>query len=124
MVAVLQIVGTELLVILIGVCFATLLAVIVAALWLHGDAQSRGMAATVWIVLLILASFFGGFIGFAIVVVVYLVVRGNHPVGGAMPYGYVPYPVAPQAACPVCGGPMTWYPEYQRWYCPSCGQYR
>jgi prepilin signal peptidase PulO-like enzyme (type II secretory pathway) len=90
------------------------------------------MDATVWVVLLILASVFGTLIGFIIVLVIYLVVRESHPVGG-MPYGYgYPPPGAPPpagappllASCPVCGNPMTWYPQYARWYCPTCAQYR
>ncbi|TLZ94845.1 MAG: hypothetical protein E6J95_03350, partial [Methanobacteriota archaeon] len=96
------------------------------------------------------ATLIGGIIGFAIVFVIYLVVRESHPIGGAIPYGYAPPmyppsqgppptsppggpptgpPTGPQmapvpAACPVCGRPMMWVPQYGRWYCPTCGQYR
>ena len=112
---------------LIAICLITLVLVILDAVWMYRDAQSRRMDATVWVVLLILASVFGGLLGLAIVTVIYLVVRGNHPVGGGYPVGFGPYPGAgypPTAPCPVCGGPMTWYPQYQRWYCPRCVQYR
>lgn len=114
---------------LIGICLISVVLLIVVALWMYRDAGSRAMDATVWLVLLILATVFGGFIGLAAVVVIYLVVRGSHPVIAGMPPGYAPYPTAPYlppatAACQVCGRPMTWYPGYQRWYCWNCGQYR
>lgn len=25
--------------------------------------------------------------------------------------------------CPTCGGPLTWIPQYQRWYCYKCRKY-
>jgi len=95
---------------------------------MYRDAQTRRMDATVWVVLLVVATLLAGIIGFVIVLVIYLVVRESHPIGGGMPMGYGTYgpppaPVMP-AACPVCGRPMTWYLQYQRWYCPSCGAYR
>jgi hypothetical protein len=39
-----------------------------------------------------------------------------------------PAPVAPPAAagttpCPRCGRPLTWIPQYSRWYCYGCSQY-
>ena len=112
---------------LIAVCLITLVLVVLVAFWMYRDAQSRRMDATVWVVLLVLASVFGGLLGLVIVTVIYLVVRGNHPVGGGLPVGFGPYPGAaypPAAPCPVCGSPMVWYPQYQRWYCPQCAQYR
>ncbi len=112
---------------LIAICLITLVLVILVAIWMYRDAQSRRMDGTVWVVLLVLASVFGGLLGLVIVTVIYLVVRGNHPIGGGYPVGYGPYPGAaypPVAPCPVCGGPMVWYPQYQRWYCPRCAQYR
>lgn len=112
--------------ILIAIFCIGIIALIVGAIWMHGDAQSRGMDATVWVILLIVATLLGGgIVGFVIVFVVYLVVRENHPVGGAMPapYGMMPPPPVP-AACPVCGNPMMWYQQHRRWYYPSCAQYR
>src|SRR6266568_2799486 len=91
---------------LIAVCLITLVLVVLVAIWMYRDAQSRRMDGTVWVV---------------------LVVLGNHPIGGGYPVGFGPYPGAaypPAAPCPVCGSPMTWYPQYQRWYCPRCAQYR
>lgn len=39
-----------------------------------------------------------------------------------------PAPVVPPAApgttaCPRCGRPLTWIPQYSRWYCYGCAQY-
>ncbi len=125
MLGVFQVLATDILLIVLSVLIVGIVAILVGALWLYGDAESRGMDATVWVVLLIIASVLGSIIGFVIVLLIYLIVRGDHPVGGAMPYGYWPYPAAvPQAACPVCGRPMTWYSQYGRWYCPFCAQYR
>ena len=96
---------------------------------MYQDAQSRRMDATIWLVFLIIATLIGTIVGFVIVIVLYLVIRESHPVGGGMPAAYMPgyapmqTPPVP-AACPVCGRPMMWYPQYQRWYCPTCGQYR
>ncbi len=28
-----------------------------------------------------------------------------------------------QQACPICGGPLTWVPQYQRWYCYKDNKY-
>ncbi len=36
------------------------------------------------------------------------------------------YPMAapPAALCTVCGTPLQWVAQYQRWYCPRCAAYR
>ncbi len=100
-------------------------ALVVGALWMYRDAQSRGMDAIVWVVILVIATLVATVIGFAVVFVLYLIVRESYPAGGTVPFGYTPYPTAViPAPCPVCGRAMAWYPQYQRWYCPACGQYR
>jgi hypothetical protein len=53
---------------------------------------------------------------------------------GAPPYGYPAQPpaagapVAPapytQPPCPMCGSPLSWIPQYGRWYCYRCQAYR
>lgn len=124
-----QFFGFEFLVWFLALCAIAFIALIVGAVWLHGDAQRRGMDATVWVILLVVATVFGNVLGFIIVLVAYLIVRENHPIGGMPPpYGYAP-PQMPLTApvpapCPVCGNPMTWYAQYQRWYCHTCAQYR
>ena len=152
MLTALQVALAAWLVAFLALCAIGVIALIVGAIWMYHDAQMRGMDAIVWVILLILATIFGTIIGFAIVFVIYLVVRENHPVGGHMPYGYgygygpgyapgyappATPPQSPQAAgpaptqtattpaaCPVCGSPMMWYPQYQRWYCATCATYR
>lgn len=124
MVAVFQVFLEGLILWALALCAISFIALLVGAIWMHGDAQKRRMDATLWLILLIIATLFGNVVGFIIVFVAYLIVRENHPIGG-VPYGYGPYRAPPvSAACPVCGGPMTWYPQYQRWYCPTCAQYR
>ncbi|MGQ0798379.1 MAG: zinc-ribbon domain-containing protein, partial [Methanobacteriota archaeon] len=104
------------------------------------DAESRGMNGTMWALLLVLLAIFTGLIGGIILLVVYLVVRGNHPVGGRPMYapygypppGYPPYagmpPPAPPPAPPVqpsgttttcrsCGAPLPAGVAF----CPNCG---
>src|SRR3989442_14168417 len=123
-----QILGVELLVFVLGIILIGIVALVFGALWMYREAQSRRMDATIWVVLLVVATLVAGIIGFLIVFVIFLVVRENHPIGGGMPMGYGPYAPYPapvvQAACSVCGRPMTRFPQYQRWYCPSCGAYR
>ncbi len=37
----------------------------------------------------------------------------------------IPAPTAFQTPpCPVCGQPLSWIAQHNRWYCPRCGQYR
>jgi hypothetical protein len=113
----------------LALCAIGVIALIVGGLWMYRDAQSRRMDATLWLIFLIIATLVGGIIGFAVVLILYLVIRESHPFGGGMAPAYMPaFPTtqAPPvpAACPVCGRPMMWYPQYQRWYCPTCGQYR
>jgi hypothetical protein len=114
----------------LALCAIGILALLVGGLWLYQDAQSRRMDATLWLILLVVATLLSTIVGFVIVFVIYLIVRESHPVGVAMTPGYMPPGYAPSqaspvpAACPVCGRPMMWYPAYGRWYCPTCGQYR
>src|SRR5207249_12219979 len=118
-----QIMGAEWLVFALGICLVGIVALVFGALWMYRDAQTRRMDATVWVVLLVVATLLAGIIGFVIVLVIYLAVRENHPIGGAMPLGYTRYgpppaPVKP-AAYQGCRRPLTWHPHYQRSYCTS-----
>jgi hypothetical protein len=122
-----QIFQTELLGLFVALCLVGLVALVLVAVWMYRDARSRGIEPALWLVVLILATLIVGFLGLLVVLVVYLIVRGKHPVGGGMPVGVAPYPLAPYptgAACPACGKGMLWIPQYGRWYCESCGQYR
>ena len=123
-----QILVGGLLLIFIAICLVSFAILVAGALWMYGDAQRRGMDAAVWVILLVIGTVLGTVVGFVIVLVIYLVVRENHPIGGGYPVAYGGYPSYPPpavpAACPVCGSPITWYPQYSRWYCHTCGQYR
>ena len=33
-------------------------------------------------------------------------------------------PVRPSRICPVCGAACSWIEQYNRWYCPTCREYR
>ncbi len=126
-----------------ALALAALVVFIFVAIWLYRDAESRRMSGGLWVVVLLLASLFFSFVGGIVVLVVYLLVRGSHPVGG-MPgyYGY-PYPPAyapaypppmapppaatytpppaapatPPSNCARCGAPL----EPRAMYCPNCG---
>ena len=75
-------------------------------------------------------------IGIVLLIVgIILLAIGDQPAYGygyyAPPPGY-PYAQAPAApagpvtppACPTCGSPLTWVPQYARWYCGREQQYR
>lgn len=107
---------------------------ILIAVWVYRDAESRGMSGALWLIIVILLGLIG--------LIVYLIVRSDHPVGGyPAPYapGYAPYPggyppqypaqapppAAPPApgvatggtTCRNCGAPLG--PGLT--FCPRCG---
>ncbi|OGS45908.1 MAG: hypothetical protein A3K66_01310 [Euryarchaeota archaeon RBG_16_67_27] len=124
------------------VIVASLVVFILVAVWLYGDAERRGMNGLLWVLLLILASLFFAFVGGIIVLFIYLILRGERPVG-AMPgaYGagypaYGPYPPqaapppvppaapaapgaapAPPTTCKSCGAPL----HANAAFCANCG---
>src|SRR3989441_1075428 len=106
-----QIMGAEWLVFALGICLIGIVALVFGALWMYRDAQNRRMDATVWVVLLVVATLLAGIIGFVIVLVIYLVVRENHPIGGGIPVGRGPCWAAPAPAVRARraggGGPRT-----------------
>jgi|GEM_PF-4277767 len=55
-----------------------------------------------------------------LVLIIVLVVRRRPRTPPAMPTAPA---VAPAQACPTCGRPITFVPQYQRWYCPSENKY-
>lgn len=84
------------------VVIASLVVFILVAVWIYRDAESRRMSGGLWVVLLILASLFFAFIGGLIVLVIYLIVRAEHPVM----YAVTPYPGYAQPAYPGYAPPM------------------
>ncbi len=79
-----------------------------------------------------------------IIGIILVAVSPPHPASYPPAYGYAappayPYPPQPPAAgmtvpasqaqysqptCYVCGSPLSWVPQYGRWYCSRCQSYR
>src|SRR5437016_5895497 len=68
--------------IVLALCAVGVIALLVGALWMYQDAQRRRMDATLWLIFLIIATLLGTVVGFVIVVVLYLIIRESHPIGG------------------------------------------
>ncbi len=127
------ILGIEWIVFVLLLILIPLIIFIIVAVWMYQDANARGMNGGVWVIILILASLIGNFVGGLIVVIIYLLLREGHlsrgPYGYPYPppsYGYAGYPPAgypPPAAppgtarCPRCGAMNN--PSAR--FCVSCG---
>jgi hypothetical protein len=69
---------------------------ILVGIWMYRDANKRGMSGILWLLLLIGAAFLFNFIGFIIIIIIYLVVRKPElPPGGYPPPGPGGYPPPP-----------------------------
>lgn len=80
---------------------------LVVGIWVYRDAESRGMEGTLWALGVVIGGMLSLIIGL-IILIIYLVVRKDHPVGGYYaPYGYGTYPppgaYPPPAAYPPPG---------------------
>jgi hypothetical protein len=89
---------------------------IAVVVWVYKDAEKRGMNPIIWA----MVAFFVHFLG----VVIYLLVRSEHPIRARdaapvqPPTGSSPTaPAAPQL-CPKCGQAT----DNRHTYCPSCGE--
>ncbi|MBI4416614.1 MAG: zinc ribbon domain-containing protein [Euryarchaeota archaeon] len=104
---------------------------ILVAIWVYKDAESRGMGGVLWLIVVLVAGIIG--------LIIYLVVRGSHPVRppgypAGYPYpppypGYgpaYPPPAAPPAqpaaapgstTCRNCGNPVAAGSKF----CARCG---
>lgn len=95
-----------------------LIIAILAAIWIYKDAEKRGKSGILWVVLLIVMSLILSFIGFIIIIVVWLVVRP--PIGGEP--GTAAVAGAPAGGgdrrCTNCGRNI---PNDAR-VCPYCGK--
>ena len=89
-----------------------LIIAILACIWIYKDAEKRGKSGALWVILLLVGSFVFSFIGFIVVIVIWLAIRP--PIGGE--------PAQKQAGqgrvCPSCGRPI---PMDAR-VCPYCGK--
>jgi hypothetical protein len=86
---------------------------LMVALWVYRDAESKGQSGALWLLLVLLTGLIG--------LIIYLIVRSGWPEHPPMApqYGYQPmaYP------CPTCGMPLTFVPQYNRYYCNHCQRY-
>lgn len=73
----------------------------------------------------LLGAGFGGVL-FVVGLVVFATASGHGAHVSSLPPApaYGPPPAAPVATCPVCHQPLAWIPQYARWYCSRCSQYR
>src|SRR5438128_10466655 len=77
--------------IFLALCAVGVIALLVGALWMYQDAQRRRMDATLWLIFLIIATLLVTVVGFVIGVVLYLILRESHPIGGRMSAGSARY---------------------------------
>ncbi|MDO9538242.1 MAG: hypothetical protein Q7J68_07980 [Thermoplasmata archaeon] len=85
--------------------------------WVYRDAEKRGSSGALWAVLV----FFFGWIA----LIIWLLVRPPIRQYGYQGYGYMAPPPTPVFQyCPGCGQPMTFVPQYNRWYCNYCRKYQ
>lgn len=106
--------------IICGFVVAALIVFVVVAVWMYRDAESRRMSGGLWVVLLLVASFLASFIGGIIVLVIYLIVRSDHPVGYGRYAGYPGYP-PPYAAPSYPPAPAAPPPPVSAGVCRNCG---
>ncbi len=98
-----------------AVCFfliAWLIIFILVAVWVYRDAESRGMSGALWLVIVILLGLIG--------LIVYLIVRSDHPVGGYRAPAGAPYPAYPPPAPPAAPPPGSAAPAGAG-TCRNCG---
>ena len=113
------------------------------------DEETGIILIVVGVVFIVLGIFFWPICGLGIVLLIIgVVLAATAPPRAAYAppgyYGYgapptVPYPPQAPAAgmpvpgappgyalptCHVCGSPLTWVPQYSRWYCTRCQSYR
>lgn len=108
-----------------SLCVAAIASVVIfilIAVWVYRDAETRGMDANIWAIAFVLAGFFVPFVGGLIVLIIYLIVRAEHPVLYAIgaPPPPPPPPPAPPASpqtCRNCGAPLR--PGGA--FCANCG---
>ena len=111
--------------------FALLIAILV---WVYRDAEKRGMNGVLWALVV--------FVGHIVGLVIYLIVRSDHPFRSPAPGGPSPTPAPPPSCrqcgkivdknhtfCPYCGAraeaacPKCAKPIEKGWeICPSCGE--
>jgi hypothetical protein len=109
--------------VLCAIVLGWLILFIIIAVWVYRDAESRGLSGVLWLIVVVLLGLIG--------IIIYLIVRGGHPVlasggrgpapPGYPPPGYAPppptQPAAPPANCGTCGAALA----AGATFCASCG---
>lgn len=96
------------------------------ALWVREDAERHGMSGILWGILLVAAGTLLVIVGGIVVLVVYFLVRIEHPgtarhpaiAGAPAPPPPPPAPAGPPVtSCKTCGAPVSLGAAF----CPNCG---
>lgn len=102
----------------VGCCAAMLLWLIVwlyICMWVYRDAEARGSSGFLWAFLVLV---FG-----IIPLIIWFIARPPLKQQAQHGYGYMPPPPV-YNYCPICGQPLTFVPQYNRWYCNTCRAYQ
>ncbi len=78
---------------------------------------SYGLATTIGIFAPVTMGIFG-------LALVLLIVGAMSPTDRPLAALLPPSGTGAPATCPVCGGPLRWIPEFERWWCPADRKYR
>ncbi|MCK4454911.1 MAG: zinc ribbon domain-containing protein [Thermoplasmata archaeon] len=90
---------------------------IMIAIWVYRDAESRGMSGALWLLIVLLANIVG--------LIVYLVVRTDRPQYGyyprQQPYQQYQYQQPPPTQPPPAAAPPPAQPQPDVRFCSNCG---
>ena len=95
-------------IIMCGVIIGTIVVSVLIGIWVYRDANSRGMEGVLWLIVVLVGSLVG--------LIIYLIVRRDHPKGGVQGGYYPPQPY-PQASYPPAPYPQV--PHSQAPYPPA-----
>ena len=99
-------------IIMCGVIIGSIVISVLIGIWVYRDANSRGMEGVLWLIVVLVGSLVG--------LIIYLIVRRDHPKGGVQ-CGYYPSQPYPKASYPPASYPQAPYPPgpYHKHYPPA-----